>query len=115
MISGKYILVGHEPVPCEDLEEWAHWFETADRRVARTTVGAYMVSTVFLGVDHNWMQNGPPILFETMVFPDPDMDVQERCSTWAEAEAQHARIVATVATVRAAAKKQGKAKPQARA
>lgn len=36
--------------------------------VAQTEVGPYFVSTVWLGVDHNWWGRGPKILFETAVF-----------------------------------------------
>jgi hypothetical protein len=100
-VSDKYLLVGQTPVPCVDLLTWAREFETMDRRVAETTVGDFWVSTVFLGLDHNWGHRGSPLLFETMVFPaDKDtrgLDIHcERCSTWLEAEAQHARIVEEV-------------------
>lgn len=54
------------------------------------------VSTIFLGLDYSF-GDGPPLLFETMSFTsDHSDDVQERCSTYAEAVAMHARIVATV-------------------
>jgi len=37
------------------------------KRVEQTWVGPYRVSTVFLGIDHNFFGE-PPLLFETMVF-----------------------------------------------
>lgn len=100
-LLGKYRLEGREPVYVEDLIEWCEWFEHADeaRRVARTTIGQAEVSTVFLGIDHNWGADGPPILFETMIFVGKDggvEDYQERYATWAEAEEGHARAVAFV-------------------
>lgn len=96
-----YILDGHEVVPCEDILDWAKWTDDAYRTdpspriVARTAVGDSIVSTVFLGIDHNWAFTGEPVLFETMVF---DKDVKSdsgcwRCSTWEEAEAQHKMVV----------------------
>lgn len=88
----KYILEGKKPVPVSDLLVWGHWFESADRIVAKTTVGKLKVSTVFLGLDHNWGE-GPPALFETMIFGIDDDEYQTRCSTWEEAEAQHAEAV----------------------
>jgi hypothetical protein len=92
-MNGRYILVGQTPVPEPNLETWAIWFETADRIVARDEVGASLVSTVFLGLDHSFGK-GPPILFETMVFTDGDGGADERrCSTWAEAETQHREVV----------------------
>ena len=51
-----------------------------------------MVSTVFLGLDHNW-NGGPPILFETMVFGGPHNEYQERYATWDQAEKDHDRVV----------------------
>jgi hypothetical protein len=111
-MSDHYILVGQSAVPVaadpytpegiRGLLEWGRWFETADRVVFQTRVlGICWVSTVFLGLDHNWGA-GPPLLFETMAFwwPHEGYD-QERCSTWLEAEEQHRRMCAYVASPRA--------------
>ena len=87
-MNGKYILDGHEPKQA-DLITWAKWFETADRKVAGTGKDNISVSTVFLGLDHRFGGNGPPLLFETMVFGgvhDGDMD---RYSTWDKAIEGH--------------------------
>lgn len=72
------------------------WLEKADRHVANEIVNGHRVSTVFLGIDHGFGREGPPILFETMVFSAGTFDDQwcERCSTWEEAEAMHKRGVA---------------------
>lgn len=35
--------------------------------------------------------DGPPIVFETMIFGGANDEYQERCSTWEEAEAMHKR------------------------
>lgn len=52
-------------------EEWAVFFEKVEnRRIAYYERDGYWVSTVFLGLDHNWSDKGPPILFETMMFDD---------------------------------------------
>jgi hypothetical protein len=107
----RYILNGKIPEVCDDLMRWAEWLGTADRTVARTEVGPLLVSTVFLGSDHNW-EGGPPLLFETMVFRPGSEDEQatnrpnwisfdaegtfDSYATWEEAEAGHARIVQTL-------------------
>lgn len=91
--SGRYKLRWREPIPCEDLLEWARWFETANRHVAQTMVGTVRVSTVFLGLDHNWKDSGDPILFETMIFGGPHDGYQERYSHWEEAECGHWQAV----------------------
>jgi hypothetical protein len=52
--------------PLHDVEEFARMF--ANNRVAETMIGDVRVSTVWLGVDHNFSGKGPPLIFETMVF-----------------------------------------------
>lgn len=98
-MSDLYVLEGRVPVPMPDPIAWGRWMQSADRRVLQEHVGAAFVSTVFLGMDHNFSRVGPPLLFETMVFhaghPDWD-DHQERHATWDEAEAGHRRIVASL-------------------
>jgi hypothetical protein len=92
-----YKLIGKLPVPCT-LMEWAHWMEAEPtaRIVKRTTIGTLYVSTVFLGIDHNWDPdpNAEPLLFETMVFDDLHDAYQTRCTTWDQAELMHEVAVA---------------------
>ena len=92
-----YILVDRVAVPVADFMEWAQRFETQDeeRIVAQVEIGDVFVSTVFLGLDHNF-GTGPPWLFETMVFGGDFDQYQYRYSTWAEAEAGHAVAVGMV-------------------
>jgi len=84
-----------------DMLEWARWFEKAKQKrvVKQQTVNGYLVSTVFLGLDHNFTAQGPPLIFETMVFPNkPRRSYAElycdRYSTWDEAIVGHAKAVA---------------------
>lgn len=96
MTEDRYFtLDGHEPVPCSDLLKWARWFQTAGRHVAQDEFGDWIVSTVFLGIDHRWGE-GPPILFETMAFKRGECMDMDRCATWTEAEKQHARVLARI-------------------
>ncbi len=67
-----------------------------NRRVANDQIGNVEISTVFLGLDHNFFDRGPPLLFETMIFGGEHNDYQERCSTWEQAEAMHKRATALV-------------------
>lgn len=91
-----YVLDDENKVVGEpSVEAWAQWFEdnglNERRRVGEDRVGQMRVSTVFLGIDHNF-GSGPPHVFETMVFPSED-DYGEvfslRYSTWEEAEVGH--------------------------
>lgn len=94
-MTDKYILDGHTPKPVDDIREWGIWFETADRRVAKTDVNGDEVSTVFLGLDHNW-GDGAPILFETLVFGGPLDGEMDRYTQWEVAEKGHAKMVERV-------------------
>lgn len=94
-----YILDGHTPVPCDDFAVLGRMYRDQDRHVALTELdGGITVSTVFLGIDHQW-GNGPPLLFETMVFGTDD-DMTERYSTWDEAQAGHDAVVAELQALR---------------
>ena len=100
-----FILKDGVPVDEPDVLKWAAWFEKADRRVAFTPLLGYEVSTVFLGLNHSW-GDGPPLLFETMVFKsEVDSDGRrdtadefdmDRYATLEEAMQGHDRIVAQV-------------------
>jgi len=62
-----YILNGKEVVHVENIIEWAQKFESQNRTIAKDTINGIDVSTVFLGLDHQFGE-GKPLLFETMVF-----------------------------------------------
>ncbi len=67
-MTTKYLLDGDTPVVCDDLLEWAAGFEKTDVHVADETISGITISTVFLGIDHNFLPTGSPLLFETMIF-----------------------------------------------
>lgn len=90
-----YLDQNKNPIPTKDPRD----IDYDNRRVGHTQVGAMWVSTVFLGLDHNHFGEGPPILFETMVFGDKTHlteDISMRYCTWQEAEIGHAEVVAGV-------------------
>jgi len=93
--GGWYVLKGREPVAVATPLEWAKAFEEDSRRVAADEIGEVRVSTVFLGLDHGW-GDGPPVLFETMVFGGKLDQEQERYCTYDEAEAGHKTMVERV-------------------
>lgn len=74
-------------------EAFAKAFEdTKSRRIGETTVGDADVSTIWLGLNHQF-GHGPPLIFETMIFGGPHDDYCERYSTKEQARAGHQRIV----------------------
>lgn len=83
-----------EPVAEPNLFAWAKWMEKRERHVADEVINGIRISTVFLGLNHNYGE-GAPILWETMLFCDGELDNEmDRCSGSREqAEAMHARNV----------------------
>lgn len=99
MKSGYYILdADGEPIPVDDVLTWARWFESHgdERRIAQDRLpDGRLVSTVFLGHDHQF-GSGPPLIFETMTF-GPEGESGNECyrySTRAEAIEGHVSLVA---------------------
>ena len=86
----KYILVNGKPKRCDNLTEWGRFMETGERIVGKTTLGGGVtVSTVFLGIDHNFLWTGAPVLWETMIFGGEFNGYQERYTSKEDAEKGH--------------------------
>ena len=82
------------PIPMGD---WCALFGDLDyRRVASDEIGESRISTIWLGIDHNFGFDGEPILFETMVFGGALDGEQWRYRTLDEALAGHNEIVEMV-------------------
>lgn len=84
-----------EPRPASDVREWGRWIEGADERrlIARTVAGSHLVSTVFLGLDHDYTGMGPPILWETAIISGPHKGYLQRYSTRYAAIRGHQYVV----------------------
>ncbi len=99
-----YELEGTTAVPLEEgkLPSW----RIAEYRVAFTenVLPGVNVSTVFLPIDHNFSEEGPPLVFETLVFGGNLDGETERYSDWTSAVKGHERMVGRV---------QGRVEPEA--
>lgn len=86
-----------EPVPC-DLWGWAKMLESREGVVKQEYVGKTKISTVFLGMDHNFLRlTKEPILWETMVFGGKLDGEMRRCAgNRSDAIRMHKRMVALV-------------------
>jgi hypothetical protein len=82
-----YVLdVEGKPLPMDDLLTWGEWFERTDTTIALDRIdGDVTVSTVFLGLDLRMFGDGPPLLYETMIFGGPRHHYCRRTSTKTEA------------------------------
>jgi hypothetical protein len=86
-----------------ELMEWARLLDDHDYKIIKQeTVGRYFISTVWLGLNHNWIREGLPLIFETMIFhenkesfseEDPFGDYIERYYTEEEALSCHEALV----------------------
>jgi hypothetical protein len=101
MTFGHWILNEQgEPVQV-GLMTWARWLETGKQQVADDQVGETRVSTVFLGLDHNYTGVGFPVLWETMCFGGPlDMSLRRCSGSREQALAMHAEVLAAVRAAR---------------
>ena len=90
-MSEYYKLDGKNIIVCEDVVEWAKWYEKADRHVADDTIGDQRISTVFRGLNHGLGEN--PVLFETMVFGGNNNGFKCRYCFWETAEEGHKRLI----------------------
>jgi hypothetical protein len=91
---GTYILEEDGTIKKVDTETWSKWFEKAERHVGNDFLDNDVhVSTVFLGLDQNFSDEGPPLLFETMIFGGPNDQYQDRYATKEEALEGHAKAV----------------------
>lgn len=88
-MMGYHIGPDGQPI---SLSEWAElYFDPAVKTVAVDTLWwrkgkALTVSTTYLGINHNFTGTGPPIIYETMIFPGEDC---WRYATRGEAAAGH--------------------------
>jgi hypothetical protein len=91
-----------EIIPATDLIKWAIWFEGTENHVGLDEVSGFIVSTIFMGINHSF-GNRRPQWFETMVFRQMDnkrmlgrLIDQWRYATLEEARAGHKLAVAAV-------------------
>lgn len=102
---------GETPVPVATMSEWrgiqdrrriigATYLASDGAPIPKDQQWVAMISTVFLALDHNHMPSGPPVLWETMIFPTEDSqqtcDFQQRYTSRASAVAGHQCVVEAV-------------------
>lgn len=88
----------NEPVPVDGIA-WHLWFGDPANKSQRILLvsklkGGCDVSTVFIGLDYNHTDEGPPLVYETAVFDGPDY--KRRTATEADAAKAHWEIVERV-------------------
>lgn len=98
-----YILnADNQPVRCPNCRSYTEWvrlnegWSVVQQEDIPSAGGTVRVSTVFLGIDHNHSREGPPILWETMIFGSTLDGESQRYSSHADAVRGHAEMVSAV-------------------
>ena len=80
--SGSVIL-------CSDRSEWVAWMKEAhsagNHVIAEDSIEGFQVSTIFLGINFNLGEPGPPLWFETAAFRrtiDGNLGAQIQCEAF---------------------------------
>lgn len=91
-----YILEGTEPRKAISYEESVEFWQKDKGQKGKVDYIEFpdgvRVSTIFLGMDHS-MGDGPPLLFETMIFGGEHDQYQRRYTTYEEAQEGHRKAV----------------------
>ena len=91
-----YILNQDKIIQEVDLMTWLGWRKTDNKRLFKDSINNYIVSTVFLGIDHRiGFENdnkSDPVLFETMVFDNGEEVFCERYTSYQDAKSGHERV-----------------------
>ncbi len=95
----RYRYFSQEGIGYDDTLKWAKHIEERDNKSIKQEYvffGRFWISTVWLGLDHSWNENEPPLIFESMVFNSNhdgyDLDMN-RYTTREEAIAGHQALV----------------------
>lgn len=93
------------PIPGDTMEQAEAFgqYRQAPGALIRTEIGLegshnLVVSTVYLGIDHNFSGHGPPIIWETMIFFGDWEDYQWRYATRHAAMDNHRTVVDIICT-----------------
>lgn len=99
-IRDKYILDKEKNIIPANLGEWSNFLKNTreERMVAKNEVNGRFISTVFIGIDHNFYQNenNEIHIFETMVFESKENYSGiycSRCGTWERALEEHQKAI----------------------
>ena len=78
-----------------DAVTWGMWFDNfRNRRIAHTEIAKDIaVSTIFVGIDMRIGGQGPPMLFESAIITDHDIEPCQRYCSYDDAITGHSVLV----------------------
>jgi hypothetical protein len=76
--------------------EWADLFNDKSYQIVNQKIidENNFISTVWLGLNHNFSNNGDPLIFETAIFKNGECEIFGRCSTEKQANEMHGLAIA---------------------
>ncbi len=80
------------PVPCS-AEEWEKHNADMSRRIGHDVIARVMISTIFMGINTQADEDGPPLLYETLIFDPATGRREESYATATQAREGHRRWV----------------------
>ncbi len=96
----QYILDGDLALPCEDMDAAKAWqgSNQASKFIANDHIDGLWISTIFLVMNHEFDEARPPLIFETMVFPEGVWTELycDRYSTYHQAQRGHQAVLERV-------------------
>lgn len=97
-MSKWYILNKTNKPVAKPVLEAAKWLENNPSRkiVKRDEIGDILVSTVFLGLNHAWLDEQTPVLWETMIFGGEHDQYQERYTSHEDALEGHKKALTLI-------------------
>lgn len=87
-----------QPVACRSVRLWARWMECVENAKVRQDhvclprYGKVLVSTIFMGLDHNTSGKGPALLWETTIVDGPS-DMTRQFATREQALDYHRALL----------------------
>jgi len=91
--SLTYILENRVPRVCRTYDDMAMSWYDGRRHVRSNYVEGVHLSTVFLPIDHKFFRDGPPVVFETMIFGGDEDGYQMRYTNWDAAVLGHREVL----------------------
>lgn len=85
--------------PCtltEFIDRQCYLCANGTNQILYDVINGLDISTSWLGVNYNWFNDGPPLLFETMIFDGNKTVSVIRYATWQEAIDGHKDAIAWV-------------------
>jgi hypothetical protein len=70
LMAGDYPHSMYYDMQGKPMSTWDFLNDFNERHIALDVINGYRISTVWMGIDHNFFRKGLPVIFETMIFKE---------------------------------------------